>query len=380
MREKTIPMVDLVAQDAAYITEIQEAVARVMSRGNFIQGEEVALFAKELAAYMQTETVPSLEVIPCANGTDALQVALMACDLRSGDEVIVPAFTYAATAEVVCLLGLTPVFVDVLPETFNLDPSQLEAALSPRVKAIMPVHLFGQSAPMNDILPWARQHHITVIEDNAQSLGATYDCRGKEVRVGTLGDVSCTSFFPTKNLGAYGDGGAIMTTDPERVTRLRMIANHGQRTKYFHECLGCNSRLDTLQAALLRVKLRYLDVFLDQRRAIADYYTQALSAVPELVLPKPETGRTYHQYTLRILGGRRDALKEYLGARNIASMIYYPTPLCDQPAFAPYARCVGKLPVARALAQEVLSLPLPLCAEQRRCVAEAIHDFFLHHA
>lgn len=370
-------MVDLVAQDAAYMNEIQEAVVRVMEQGNFIQGEEVALFAKELAAYMQTETVPSLEVIPCANGTDALQVALMACDLRPGDEVIVPAFTYAATAEVVCLLGLTPVFVDVLPETFNLDPLQLEAALSPRVKAIMPVHLFGQSAPMNEILPWARQHHITVIEDNAQSLGATYDCRGKEVRVGTLGDVSCTSFFPTKNLGAYGDGGASITTDPHRAQRLRMIANHGQRTKYFHECLGCNSRLDTLQAALLRVKLRYLDDFLDQRRAIADYYTKALCDVPDIVLPQPEAGRTYHQYTLRILGGRRDALKEYLGARNIASMIYYPTPLCDQPAFAPLARCVGKLTCARQLAEEVLSLPMPLLEAERDRVIDALRDFLL---
>ena len=373
-------MVDLVAQDAAYLPEIQTAMAQVLAHGHFIQGEEVAHFATELGAYMHTPEGQPVEVIPCANGTDALQIALMSCGLRAGDEVIVPAFTYAATAEVVLLLGLTPVFVDVDPFTCNLDPAQLDAALSPRVKAIMPVHLFGQSADMARILPWARAHHLAVIEDNAQSLGANNLFEGKWVKVGTLGDISCTSFFPTKNLGAYGDGGALMTSDPERAARLRMIANHGQRTKYLHECLGCNSRLDTLQAALLRVKLRHLDTFLAKRAEIAADYTRTLSDLPDLLLPPTPEGRTYHQYTLRVLDGKRNALKEYLKARNIATMIYYPTPLCNQPAFAPYARCVGNLSVARALAEEVLSLPLPPRAEERARVAEAIHDFFSHHA
>lgn len=372
-------MVDLVAQDAAYLPEIQAAMAQVLAHGHFIQGEEVALFATELGAYMRTPEGQPVEVIPCGNGTDALQIALMSCGLRAGDEVIVPAFTYAATAEVVLLLGLTPVFVDVDPATCNLDPDQLQAALSPRVKAIMPVHLFGQSADMARILPWARAHHLAVIEDNAQSLGANDLVEGKWVKVGTLGDISCTSFFPTKNLGAYGDGGALMTSDPERAARLRMIANHGQRTKYSHECLGCNSRLDTLQAALLRVKLRHLDAFLAKRADMAADYSQALNDLAGIVLPTLTEGRTYHQYTLRVLDGRRDALKEHLQARNIASMIYYPIPLCDQPAFAPCARCVGDLPVARALAREVLSLPLTLAPEERARVADAIRDFLLHH-
>ena len=366
-------MVDLVSQTKKIYTELQAAIERVLLQGAFINGEEVRLFAEELGQYMEGMTV-----VPCANGTDALQISLMALGLQPGDEVVVPAFTYAASAEVIALLGLQPVLVDVEERTFNIDPNVLEAAWSSRVKAIIPVHLYGRSADMHGVLQWANAHGVKVIEDNAQSLGSSYEWGGNTIKVGTLGDVSCTSFFPTKNLGCFGDGGAMMTRNPELAARLRMIANHGQREKYHHEVIGCNSRLDTLQAAILRVKLKYLDDYLQTRITAAKYYTTHLSDLSEIITPDT-AGCTFHQYTLRVRNGQRDRLKTYLQARGIPSMIYYPLALCDQPAFRSSGRTVGTLDVSRRLVGEVLSLPMhtELTQELQDQVIGAVRDFFL---
>ena len=367
-------MVDLVKQTEKIAAEIHEAIEQVLQKANYINGEEVAAFTHELEAYMGA----GMHVVPCANGTDALQIALMALDLKPTDEVVVPAFTYAASAEVIALLGLRPVLVDVEPHTFNLDPQQLEAAYSPRVKAIIPVHLFGLSADMQNILEWAQRHDVRIVEDNAQSLGSWYEFDGKQVRVGTLGDISTTSFFPTKNLGCFGDGGALMTRDARLAARIRMIANHGQRQKYHHECIGCNSRLDTLQAAILSVKLKYLDEYLDARNRAANYYTVHLSDLDAIQLPTTIAGRTYHQYTLRVLAGRRDALQEYLNKHGVATMIYYPLSLAEQPAFRSQSRFVGDLTVSRQLSSEVLSLPMhtELTTEMLEYVVDVVRKFF----
>ena len=366
-------MVDLVSQTKKIYPELQVAIEHVLLKGDFINGEEVRLFAEELGQYME-----GMSVVPCANGTDALQISLMALGLRSGDEVVVPAFTYVASAEVIALLGLRPVMVDVDERTFNLDPTVLENAWSPRVKAVIPVHLYGRSADMHGVLQWANTHAVKVVEDNAQSLGALYEMGGSTVKVGTLGDVSCTSFFPTKNLGCFGDGGAMMTRNRELAERLRMIANHGQREKYCHEVIGCNSRLDTLQAAILRVKLKHLDEYLNARIAAAEYYSAQLSGIAEIITPEIQ-GCTFHQYTLRVLDGQRDALRRHLQALGIPSMVYYPLALCDQPAFRNCGRVVGALDVSRRLVGEVISLPMhtELTRELQDKVIEGIHSFFL---
>lgn len=368
-------MVDLVSQTKKILPELQTAIERVLLKGDFINGEEVRLFAEELGQYMEGMTV-----VPCANGTDALQIALMALGLQPGDEVVVPAFTYVASAEVIALLGLQPVLVDVDERTFNINPCLLEEAWSPKVKAIIPVHLYGRSANMHGVLHWANTHGVKIVEDNAQSLGSNYEYGGNTIKVGSLGHVSCTSFFPTKNLGCFGDGGAMMTRDPELAERLRRIANHGQREKYHHEVIGCNSRLDTLQAAILRIKLKYLDAYLQARITAAKYYTAQLSTLPEIITPET-AGCTFHQYTLRIRNGQRDSLKAYLNARGIPSMIYYPLALCDQPAFRHTVRTVGTLDVSRRLVGEVLSLPMhtELTQELQDRVIEAVRDFFLEH-
>ena len=367
-------MVDLAKQTEKIAAEIHEAIEQVLQKANYINGEEVAAFTHELEAYMGA----GMHVVPCANGTDALQIALMALDLKPTDEVVVPAFTYAASAEVIALLGLRPVLVDVEPHTCNLDPQQLEAAYSPRVKAIIPVHLFGLSADMYSISQWAQRYDVRVVEDNAQSLGSWYEFGGKSVRVGSLGDISTTSFFPTKNLGCFGDGGALMTRDARLAERIRMIANHGQRQKYHHECIGCNSRLDTLQAAILSVKLKYLDEYLEARNRAANYYTVHLSDLDAIQLPTTIAGRTYHQYTLRVLDGRRDALKEYLKKHGVPTMIYYPLSLAEQPAFRSDSRFVGDLAVSRQLANEVLSLPMhtELTTEMLEYVVDVVRKFF----
>lgn len=349
-------MLDLHAQYLSLKEEINGAIESVIEKTDFIQGEEVVLFAQELADF-----VGCRHVTPCANGTDALQIALMVLGLERGEEVLVPAFTYIASAEVIALLGLKPVLVDVDEKSFCLAPEQLEKALSPRTRAIIPVHLFGSICPMEPILRFAQKHHLYVIEDNAQALGAIYThSDGSRQQAGTLGHIGCTSFFPSKNLGCYGDGGAIFTDDEMLAERLKMIANHGQRTKYRHEEIGCNSRLDTLQAAILRCKLPHLTKYNTLRREIAQRYTEALQGLNGILTPSemPYSSHVYHQYTLRVLEGKRDALRRYLAEEGIPSMVYYPHPLHHQPAFAHLAHCPLPLTTAERLCQEVLSLPI----------------------
>jgi len=370
-----IRMVDLHTQYLHIRGEVDAAIQQVIDQSAFINGPQVEAFAQALAAYTGAKYV-----IPCANGTDALQISLMALGLQPGDEVIVPAFTYVATAEVIGLLHLVPVMTDVDPHTFNMTAEVLEQALTPRTRAIVPVHLFGQSCDMAPILDFARQHGLFVVEDNAQALGTVYSFPdGTRRHTGTMGHIGCTSFFPSKNLGCFGDGGAMMTDDPELARLCRSIANHGQEQKYHHSLIGCNSRLDTLQAAVLNVKLKYLDQYSRNRALAAERYDALLRDVPGVVLPwrSPWSTHVFHQYTLQVAGGRRDALKEYLAARQIPSMIYYPLPLQEQQAFRSIARPSGSLDVAAQLCRRVLSLPMhtELTEAQQEEVARHIVDF-----
>jgi len=370
-----IRMVDLHTQYLHIRGEVDAAIQQVIDQSAFINGPQVEAFAQALAAYTGAKYV-----IPCANGTDALQISLMALGLQPGDEVIVPAFTYVATAEVIGLLHLVPVMTDVDPHTFNMTAEVLEQALTPRTRAIVPVHLFGQSCDMAPILDFARQHGLFVVEDNAQALGTVYSFPdGTRRHTGTMGHIGCTSFFPSKNLGCFGDGGAMMTDDPELARLCRSIANHGQEQKYHHSLIGCNSRLDTLQAAVLNVKLKYLDQYARNRALAAERYDALLRDVPGVVLPRrsPWSTHVFHQYTLQVAGGRRDALKEYLAARQIPSMIYYPLPLQEQQAFRSIARPSGSLDVAAQLCRRVLSLPMhtELTEAQQEEVARHIVDF-----
>lgn len=368
-------MVDLLGQYRQIQQEIDEAVLRVVRSSQFIGGPEVKAFQEELAQFNGVE-----HVIPCANGTDALQIAMMALGLQPGDEVIVPSFTYVATAEVIALLGLKPVMVDVQPDDFNINVAQIEPALTPRTRAIVPVHLFGQSADMEPILEIARKHNLYVIEDNAQAIGAAYTfSNGSKHRTGAMGHVGCTSFFPSKNLGGYGDGGAMMCNDALIADKLRMVANHGQSRQYYHDVVGVNSRLDALQAAILRVKLRRLETYNAARRQAADYYDAAFAEVAELQTPARfgQSTHVFHQYTLKVMDGRRDQLREFLAARQIPAMIYYPVPLYKQKAFESYWNG-GELPVTEDLSRQVISLPMhteltPAIQDQ---IIEAVKDFF----
>lgn len=356
MREEPIQMVDLQGQYRRLQVELDRAIEEVMRSCAFINGPQVAAFSRHLADYLQ---IP--HVIPCGNGTDALQMALMALDLRPGDEVIVPAFTYVAAAEVVALLGLVPVLADVDPDTFNLDPAKIESALGPRTKALIAVHLFGQCCAMEPILHLAEKHGLDVIEDNAQSLGSMYTFSdGTRKPAGTMGRIGTTSFFPSKPLACYGDGGAMYTASEALAGRLRMIANHGQLSKYHHQVIGCNSRLDTLQAAVLEVKLRHLDAFTAARVAAARRYDRGLAGVEGIRLPLQSSFSThvYHQYTLQVEAGRRDAVQQRLKAEGIPSMIYYPLPLHRQEALREIARIPETPTVAERLSRTVLSLPI----------------------
>lgn len=351
-----IQMVDLHRQYLRLKSEIDEAMQKVIDSSAFINGPEVKDFSAELADYMNVK-----HVVPCGNGTDALQIALMALDLRPGDEVIVPAFTYVAAAEVVALLGLIPVWVDVNPETFNINPSLIEGAISPRTKAIVAVHLFGQCCDMKPIMAVAEQYGLYVVEDNAQSMGSYYTFPdGTRKMAGTIGNIGTTSFFPSKPLACYGDGGAMMTSDDRLAERMRMIASHGQQIKYHHKILGCNSRLDTLQAAVLRTKLPYLDEFNEARISVAMRYNASLGGNPMWEIPSVSSFSThvYHQYTLKVKEGMRDGLQDYLKSKGIPSMIYYPLPLQKQEAFYGFARKGCSLQVADKLTQQVLSLPI----------------------
>lgn len=349
-------MVDLYGQYLRFKAEIDGAMQGVIETSTFIKGTQVKLFADELARYLAVS-----HVIPCGNGTDALQIALMGLGLQPGDEVIVPAFTYVAAVEVIALLGLTPVLVDVDPQTFNIDPYLIVKAISPKTKAIITVHLFGQCCDMESIMEIASAHNLYVIEDNAQSIGATCTFTDGTTRYGgTIGHLGTTSFFPSKPLACYGDGGAMMTNDPTLASLLQKIANHGQGQKYRHEVIGCNSRLDTLQAAILQVKLKYIDDFTAVRQRVAHYYDERLKGHPFITTPfkTPYSTHVYHQYTIQIGEGKRDSLRGYLQEKGIPCMIYYPLPIQEQEAFKPLVHTPYPLPAATRLCREVLSLPI----------------------
>ena len=356
MNMRPIQMVDLQQQYARIKDRIDEGIREVLDTAAFINGPAVQGFAHELAEYLG-----SRYVIPCANGTDALQIVLMALGLEPGDEVITPSFTYIATTEVVALLKLKPVFVEVDPKTFCLDPEALEAAITPRTKAIVPVHLYGQAAPMHEILRVAGKHGIPVIEDNAQAIGSSYTFPdGTTRKTGTLGLAGCTSFFPSKNLGCYGDGGAICTDDEALAERMRMIANHGQSKRYYHDIVGCNSRLDSIQAAVLRVKLKELDGYIAARRKVADFYDAAFAGHAKITTPYRAryTHHVYHQYTLQLRDADRDSLNAFLATRKIPSMIYYPVPGHRQKMFSGMGVTFSDLPVTDDLTTRVISLPM----------------------
>lgn len=353
-----LPMVDLKTQYLKIKDEIDAGFKEVLDNTAFINGPAVKTFQASLEQYLGVK-----HVIPCANGTDALQIAMMALGLKPGDEVIVPAFTYVATAEVIGLLGLTPVMTDVDPETFNITPELIEKAITPKTKAIVPVHLFGQCADMEGIMALAAKHNLYVIEDNAQAIGADYHSDTIRGKSGTLGHIGCTSFFPSKNLGCYGDGGALMTNDDQLAENIRMIANHGQSKQYYHDTLGVNSRLDTLQAVVLNAKLKHLDDYNAARARAAAQYNHTFSQIPQLSIPgrNPESTHVYHQYTLRLNTPNpretRDALRNVLNEQGIPMMIYYPVPLYEQKAFAQFWNGT-KLPVTESLCASVFSLPM----------------------
>jgi len=372
---RPIQMVDLKGQYAKIREKVDGAIREVIESTAFINGKAVTDFAKNLSSYLGIS-----QVIPCANGTDALQIALMGLDLKPGDEVITPSFTFIATTEVVALLGLKPLFADVDPATFCLDPASVEKQITGKTKAIVPVHLYGQSAPMKEILDIASKHGLKVIEDNAQAIGSDYIFpNGRKCKTGTLGHAGTTSFFPSKNLGAYGDAGALFTSDNELAERFRMIANHGQSKRYYHDLVGCNSRLDTLQADILNVKLDLLDDYIDARRGAADHYDRAFKGHPKIKTPyrAPYTRHVFHQYTLVIETADRNRLNEYLATKNIPSMIYYPVPAHRQKMFASFQSAAQKLEVTDWLTERVISLPMhtELDEEQLNFISNAVLEY-----
>lgn len=373
---KPIQMVDLAGQYARIKPEVDAAMAAVMQHTGFINGPEVKAFEQELAAYLGIR-----HVIACGNGTDALQIAMMALGLKPGDEVITASFTFVATVEVVALLGITPVFADVLPGTFNLDPADIERKITPRTKAIVPVHLFGQTADMEAIMAIARKHGLFVIEDDAQAIGADHVFSdGTRRKSGTIGHIATTSFFPSKNLGCYGDGGALFTDNDALAKKVRRVCNHGSEVRYYHEVVGVNSRLDSLQAAVLRIKLKQLDAYAAARNAAAAFYDQAFTGMEHVIVPARSTTGThvFHQYTLRITGGHRDALKKHLEANGVPAMIYYPVPCHLQNAYKSDRFPPGSLPVTEQLTHEVLSLPMSteLDNEQLTHITGAVKAYF----
>jgi dTDP-4-amino-4,6-dideoxygalactose transaminase len=368
-------MVDLKQQYTKIKKEVDSAIHEVIDNAAFINGKAVTDFAAGLSAYMGAK-----HTIPCANGTDALQIAMMALDLQPGDEVITPSFTYIATTEVIALLKLTPVFVEVDPKTFCIEPATIEKAITPRTKAIVPVHLYGHSAAMEEIMDIARRHRLYVIEDNAQAIGSTYTfSNGVTKKAGAIGTIGTTSFFPSKNLGCYGDGGAIFTEDDALASRLKMIANHGQSRRYYHDLVGCNSRLDSIQAAVLNVKLKNLDSYITARRAAADYYDNAFAAHPKIRTPyrAPYSHHVFHQYTLILEGIDRDGLNEYLAGKNIPSMIYYPVPAHRQQMFAGLGGGDYSLATTDWLTERVISLPMhtELDQEQLQTISAAVLEY-----
>ena len=372
---KKIHMVDLQSQYLTIKTEIDKAIQDVIDSCAFINGPAVKGFQEDLEKYLNVKNV-----IPCANGTDALQVSMMALGLQPGDEVITTSFTFIATAEVIALLKLTPVLVDVDPDTFNIDPVAIEQAVTPKTKAIVPVHLFGQCAPMEKIMEIARKHHLYVIEDACQSIGADYYFSdGTRKKSGTISEIGCTSFFPSKNLGCYGDGGAIFTNDDDLAKMIRVVVNHGMTVRYYHDYIGVNSRLDSIQAAILKVKLQYLDEYAKKRRTAADFYDKAFSGNPELKIPYryPKSNHVFHQYTLVTKDIDRKGLIDYLASKEIPAMIYYPVPLHLQKAYLDPRYNPGDFPVTEALSNSVVSLPMhtELDQEQLTYITQSVHDF-----
>jgi len=349
-------MVDTQRQYQKIKKDVDAAVLGVIESSMFIGGKVVQEFADGLARYHGSK-----HVIPCANGTDALQIAMMALDLQPGDEVITPSFTYIATVEVVALLRLKPVFVEVDPKTFCIDPEAIESAITAKTKAIVPVHLYGHAADMEKIMQIAAKHNLYVIEDNAQAIGSEFKFSdGTKKKTGSIGKIGCTSFYPSKNLGCFGDGGAILTDDDELANKLRMVANHGQSKRYYHDIVGCNSRLDAIQAAILNIKLKYLDEYIDARRAAADFYDNAFAHESKITTPyrAPDSKHVFHQYTLLLNGVNRDGLNEFLADNKIPSMIYYPVPAHKQKMFETFGGGEYELPKTDWLTERVISLPM----------------------
>ena len=370
------PMVDLIGQYKNIKPEVDAAIQEVVESAYFINGPQVKQFQSNLEKYLDVK-----HVIPCGNGTDALQVALMALGLEPGDEVITTSFTFIATAEVIALLKLTPVLVDVDPDTYNIDPEAIERAVTAKTKAIIPVHLFGQCADMHTIKEIAKKHELYIIEDTAQAIGADYTCKAhsKTKKAGTLGDIGCTSFFPSKNLGAYGDGGAIFTDDDELAAQMRIVVNHGMAVRYYHDYVGINSRLDTIQAAILDIKLKHLDEYAFARQKAAAYYNTAFANHPNIKTPvtAPFTTHVFHQYTLVLNDVDREGLMKHLADKGIASAVYYPVPLHMQKAYLDPRYKEGDFPVTEALAKSVISLPIhtELTEEIQKEITDAVIKF-----
>jgi len=372
---RPIQMVDLKGQYSKIKEKVDLAIHEVLDTTAFINGKQVTDFSRNLSAYLGIE-----HVIPCANGTDALQIALMGLGLEPGDEVITPSFTFIATTEVVALLRLKPIFADVDAKTFCIDPVSLEKQITKKTRAIVPVHLYGQSAPMKEIMDIAAKYGLKVVEDNAQAIGSDYTFPGgKKYKTGTIGTAGTTSFFPSKNLGAYGDGGALFTSDAPLAEIFKMIANHGQKKRYYHELVGCNSRLDSIQAAVLNVKLPLLDEYIGKRRVAADYYDRSFLGHPKIKTPfrASYSKHVFHQYTLILEGVNRDKLNEHLAVKNIPSMIYYPVPAHRQNMFASFQSGMQQLEVTDWLTERVISLPMhtELDEEQLNFICSSVLEF-----
>ncbi len=373
---KKIQMVDLGSQYQRIQNEIDEAVIEVIRSSAFINGPAVKRFSEKLSQFLKVK-----HVIPCANGTDALQIALMALDLEPGSEVITSDFTFISTAEVIALLNLKPVLVDVLPDTFNIDPQAIRKAITPKTKVIIPVHLYGQTANMDEIMEISKEFNLFVIEDAAQSIGSQYFSNdGYTYYSGTMGHIGCTSFFPSKNLGAYGDGGAIFTNNDVLAEKLSMIANHGMKVRYYHDVIGVNSRLDTIQAAILEVKLKYLNEYNERRNQAAQFYDKKFTNHPQIIIPcrDPKSTHVFHQYTIKVPAEHRNSLQKYLNEKEIPAMLYYPVPFHRQNAYQCYGYQEENFPVSNHLAEVVLSLPMhsELSEDQLEYITETLLEYF----
>ena len=378
---RPIQMVDTKTQYQKIKTEVDQAVLQVMDSSGFINGKAVQDFALNLSNYLGSK-----HTIPCANGTDALQIAMMALDLQPGDEVITPSFTYIATTEVIALLRLTPVFAEVDAKTFCIDPASLEKIITPRTKAIVPVHLYGHAAPMEEIMAIAKKHSLYVIEDNAQAIGSDYTFPdGRKKKTGTIGHIGATSFYPSKNLGAFGDGGALFTDDDVLAAKMKMIANHGQSRQYYFDVVGCNSRLDTIQAAILDIKLKHLDEYIVARTAAADFYDKAFANHPSITPPYRAnySRHAFHQYTILVEGGKnsatmRNELKDFLAGHKIPAMIYYPVPGHKQKMFAHFKLTTEDMPKTDWLTERVISLPMhtELDEEQLQFITGKVLEYY----